>query len=635
MPSEVHIRLRATSDRVAPSGRQPEKPSEIVCPLRDAKILHDCPVPAGRWNLRLTAPPFAPVFLWNRRLEPGKGLDLRTVVLREGGSILGHLTTEDGPVDPRRARVWIRPVGERDRSDPARERTLDQQTLLGDVQPGGDVQLVGVPPGDYVIEASFPGFFNAKQAPVRVVEGRWTELEEAMVLERPVVLNVAVEPAEAPYGASWKLALYPLKGARRGRVQAEGETGPSGYWTSAPLRRGEYVLLMEDGRGNSVARREVTLASEDESLNVKIPLVYVEGEVELGERPIEATIWFGGRTGEERVETKSDEFGEFFTVLPRAGEWRVDLRSDSPPIRSRGLRVEVEPVEDLGLAEVEIHVPDTALLGTVVTERGTPPEEPARVRLLPIGPIVGVTESETDEVGELELRGMPPGEYIVSAETSDANSGPEQVEIRENQQVPLALVLHPEGVLEGRVVSSAGPVSNAQVSVYFLAGSGLGAQMVIPRQRTGSTGRFTVPKPAAAAGSRVISMAVGFAFNVTRFSDEDKVEIVLDRVAGTLELQGLEALKTSGRRSEVGLLMVNGEPVDLPRLMEWGQVHGQVVSESRVLEVPEMPPGNYALCRLTVQEALLVFDGAAIPSGDRCVNGYLAPGASLSLSLPS
>lgn len=637
-PDEIHIRLRASSERAATSGTQPPRPSEIVCSLGEGKTLQDCSVPAGDWNLRMVAPPFAPVFLWGRRTGLEEVLDLGTVELREGGSIFGHMMTESGPVDPRRARVWVRPVSSGDRSDRARERKIDQQILLGEVLRGGDLQFVGVAPGLYQIEASFPGFFNAKQGPVRVVEGRWTQLEEPMVLEPPVFLNVLVEPNEAPYDAAWKIALYPKKGSGRSKVDAQGETDPTGYWKSSPLRRGSYLLLIEDGRGNSVARREVELSSGEELLTVEIPLIYVEGTAYLGKRPIEATVWFGGRTAEERVEAVSDESGEFFAILPRDGEWRVDLRSESPPVRSRGLTVQVEPVEDLGLAEVEIHVPDTALVGKVVTERGTPPEQAAHVNLFPLGEGVGVTESETDDVGEFELRGMPVGKYMVSAETSDASSGPAQVDIQEDQQVPLSLVLRPKGALEGRVVSSAGPVPNAQVRVYFLAGSGLGAQMVIPRQQTGPGGRFRVTRPAAASGSRLITMASGYALDVTRFSnpqsDQQEVEILVDRASGSLDLQGLGELKTRGRAPEVGLLMVNEEPIDLPRIMEWARMHDEVVSESGGLEIPAMPPGHYALCWLTVQEALLVLDGAALPTGDRCADGFLAAGGNLTLSLP-
>ncbi len=592
-------------------------------------------MPAGRWNLRLTAPPFAPIFLWDRRVETAKGLDLGTVKLREGGSVLGHLTTDAGPVDRRRARVWIRPVGGGEGSDPARKREIDQQTLLGEVLRGGDLQFVGVPPGLYVLEASLPGFFDATESPVRVVEGRWTELDDPMVLESPSFLSVVVQPSEAPYGEAWKLALYPQKDGQTRRVASQGETDPSGFWKSTPLRQGSYLLVIEDGRGSSVIRRAVTLASGEDLLNVEVPQISVKGTAYLGERPIEATIWFGGRTGEERVETKSDDSGEFFVTLPRDGEWRVDLRSESPPVRSRGLTVEVEPEEGSGLAEVDIHAPDTALVGTVATELGAPPDETARVYLLPIGESVGVTASETDEVGAFELRGMPVGTYMVSAETSDASSGPAQVDIQEDQQVPLSLVLHPKGTLEGRVISSTGPVQDAQVSVYFLAGSGLGAQMVVPRQQTGPDGRFSVTRPGAATGSRVVTMASGFAFGVARFSDQRKVEITLERVSGALDLQGLGDPKTLGKRPEVGLLMINGEPVSLPQLMEWARMHGQEVSETGDLEVPGMPPGNYSLCRLPVQEALLVADGAALPTGDRCVDGFLAANGSLTLSLPT
>lgn len=52
------------------------------------------------------------------------------------------------------------------------------------------------------------------------------------------------------------------------------------------------------------------------------------GRVTLGDDPLAATLWFGGRSGVRRIRFDSDEKGRFDGWLPEEGTWPVDLVSE-------------------------------------------------------------------------------------------------------------------------------------------------------------------------------------------------------------------------------------------------------------------------------------------------------------------
>lgn len=175
----------------------------------------------------------------------------------------------------------------------------------------------------------------------------------------------------------------------------------------------------------------------------------------------------------------------------------------------------------------------------------------------------------------------------------------------------------------------------ASLRIWFLTGTGQGARMKIERRQTNGTGGFAVPLPADAVAARVVTMAPGFSLDVRRVGASEEAQIVLNRAAGRLNLLEIRQGIYVQEGSTVGLLLIDGEPIDLPRILDWARLHGGSLTEEGTLSVPWMPPGRYALCRLTMQEALLVMDGAALPAAHACVEGFLMPGGELTLVLPS
>lgn len=624
------LKMSAVSSRG--SSRGPPGVHEVRCPVKELRV-EACPAPAGRWNARVQVPGWAPRDLWRIEVEARELTDLGTLPLERGGTVFGRVSVEEGALDPETLVVELRPWID---LDPSVEGLLDEMERLGleaDLNDRGEFQVVGVPAGSFEIIARQPGFSPAKIAPVEVSGEGWTELEEALALFPLYRLTISVDPNAGPFGGPWTLRLFRSEGSQRLRQVAAGESDESGLWRSPPLATGSYELQILDALENSVHWREVVLTPGSAEEHVTLPLIYAEGKVLLGEEPVESGLWFGGSSGAERIETRSDEEGEFLVVLPRDGEWVVDVFADEPPIKVRGIEVEVEPIADLRTADVLIHLPDTRILGEVVDELGLPLRESAQLQVVPLS---GERSRErflgtrTGAGGGFEIVGLQPDVYSVEATTPDGSSDPVVVSVTERTDVSVRLTLRSRRTLKGRVVSETGPVAHALVMAYPLAGAGQRPAFTSPTTHTGTDGWFRMRVPGTASSVRLVVLAPGHALASKTVTEGSAVEIALTREQGTLVVAPNHA--GSG---EVGFVMVGGQALDLPRLETWARMNGTQPGEGLPLVVPGMPPGSYAYCRLPYEEALLVFGGSALPSAEACREGFLAAGGELNLEAPS
>lgn len=627
--NEIRVRLDQRPGLGKASSLQPSAPAEVVCPLDNQQAIQ-CSVPAGRWNARLELAPFAPYSLVDIETEPGQSLDVGTLKLKRGGTVFGEIRTEQGSVDPRRARVWLQPLVETEPTEPAERARFRERVMRGEVMPDGFFQVVGVPSGTYELKASNPGFIIASRSPIQAEAGKWTELEDPVVLESPLQLTVELMPNAELSGRPWSIELYSVDGSGRERLLADGKTDEGGFWESPPTAAGKYRVRVLDSEQNALMGREIELDRQSQNLVLEIPLVFVEGEVVLAGQPLEAVLWFGGRTGAENVEVRSSESGEFFAVLPRDGDWSVDVQAESPPVRSRGLQVEVERIDGLDVAEVRVEVPNTSILGEVVDENGLPLRTPAHVHILALNQRTGVTGTESDSRGEFEVHGMPTGRYTVVAETDAASSDLVTVQVGESLAPVVRLTLRARRTIAGRVISDSGPVQGARVLAYPLLRTGEGLTR-IETSLTAANGDFDVVIPARGELVRLVVMAPGYALATITTSERTGLSVPVGRQEGTIVLEGGGGSPPKKDRSTVSLLMINGEPLDMPRVLEWSRAHDEWPKADGSLSIPGMPPGQYALCHLPIQEAMLVIDGAALPSQEACVTGYLTSGGELSL----
>lgn len=604
---------------------------QAVCGVVERKVTA-CSVPAGTWDVRVAAADFAPIHLWSLRLEPGKVVNLGELSLRRGGSVSGRVVTEEGPADPRRVDVNLRPLVERGTLSDAEKERLERLTRSTELSAWGYFQFVGVPSGVYELEAEQAGLSSARVSPVKVEAGELVEVEDPMTLRRPHRISVSISPALDPFGEGWTVRLLREATAQQSDHVATGRTDASGFWESPPVTKGRYVIRVLNEDGSSLAWVEREIPPEPEQVDIELPLIYVEGTVVLGDEPLEAELWFGGRSGVESVETRADEDGSFLVILPHEGEWKVDVYADMPKVQARGLEVEVEPVADLRTADVVIELPDTLVTGEVVDEAGLPPRGPVRVAFTSLGEWKGILDTTTDALGRFELRGMRPGPYYLEAEAAGKQSAPEPVRVAEDAVRFVRLTLQEELSMAGRVVSSSGPVAGALVLLYPFTGSGrLGTTSVVTAH-SGVDGSFRMKVPGSSQQALVMVLAPGYSFHLVRVSKGGTGRYVLARGGGTLRLP--PPADPGGSGEKVDLVMVNGLPVATQQLAQWAGMNGVGSQTTGRLSVPAMPSGDYARCRLTVEEVLAVLSGVALPASEACTQGLLIPGGELTLGAP-
>jgi hypothetical protein len=106
----------------------------------------------------------------------------------------------------------------------------------------------------------------------------------------------------------------------------------------------------------------------------------------------------------------------------------------------------------------------------------------------------------------------------------------------------------------------------------------------------------------------------------------DTIEINLPTGGGTVVLP--KAINS--------LLVVNGEPTPVGVLTQWSFMQGARTFDTpgEAYTIPGMPAGQYVYCDLSFEETNLVLAGMALPRSDRCTEGYLPEGGTLTLDAP-
>src|SRR6185436_4006934 len=151
----------------------------------------------------------------------------------------------------------------------------------------------------------------------------------------------------------------------------EGNVETDGNLVVASQSPGRYRIGILDSLGNRLAASEVTLDGPGvPPQRIVVRLVTLEGTLRLGQEPLAASLWFGGRSGAIRVRLESDEEGRFHGILPREGDWSLDVESSQPRLRTRA-RIDVL-ANRAGKATADIVLPDTRVFGTVVDTKGKP-----------------------------------------------------------------------------------------------------------------------------------------------------------------------------------------------------------------------------------------------------------------------
>jgi len=536
-----------------------------------------------------------------------------------GASLAGWVVTEDREPLPEELEVRLAPRsiagGDTRVTDGMRELALTLQ-----VGEDGFFQFGGIAPGDYVLLVEAPGYATASLAPVEIREASETLLDQPVVLHPPIDLVLEIDPPLDFQRRPWLVSALRASddtGAFDRRPFHDGAVGEDGRLELPDQTPGLFSLAIRDAEGNVYWRdsfwRVETVA--DAVRRIELPLVVVRGKVTLGNKPLPAVLWFGGRMGPRRIAVEADDDGLFEGLLPEEGNWWVDVVSTDQDVK-RSLWVEVDPDSE-GVAEIEIRLPDTEVHGLVLGPNETPE---AGAQLVIDDSQGGSVTASADEVGRFRVRGLPPGQLGLVATgraNPSASTGAVAAQVQEGATTgPIVLRLIDTRTIEGLVLSGGFPVPGAVVRAMPGSG-GLGAQA-----RTDVAGRFALDLRADATLVHLEVAPPRGGLTAARVDVSGPEEIVLD--AGT-DPGSLRVLLPEGEQPPTAELRLFQDEIQVSgsTLFEWMLGHGApvLVRETRDFTLPRMAPGAYRLC-------------FGEPAGDvPCTSGYLVPGGTLELSL--
>lgn len=626
LPTELAVKIRAA--RIP--NRKPDVPEVLVqCPLGKMGEL-SCELPATLLDLTIQAEGFVPHNRWAVRLERDKALPLGRLVLKKGASVSGWVQVEEGAIDASGAEAHLFPLQAPGPDGSLAER-LRSSALEVPLDERGFFQFAGVAPGAYVIEVTQPGFAPARVSPIEVWPGSETSLTQPLTLRRPLRIELAISPETDWLGKPWQVEMF--RASDLGGISApvhQGAAREDGRLIFEGQTPGTFRIVVSDSLGNPLySDVDVQIRDAGEARReIEIDLVTLRGEILLGEEPLSATLYFGGRHAALGSRMEAGQDGEFHGVLPREGTWLVEIESPAHALSTHA-RVEVQARSDRR-ARLTIRLPDTRIFGKVVEESGRPAEASV---LAESGD--GFVEVGTREDGSFEIVALPAGPVRLLAEKGSKEgrlvSDSTVAVLGEGSEVgPVELRLRKNKLVRGRVQSARGPVPGAVLEVFPLRPALPGGASV----RTDLQGGFEARVPDATETIVAIVSPPGNGLKAFEMPVDGR-PVVLDvaREAGTLEIT-VGISEEEGRAQGLQMVVVqNGLHLPWNLLLHWAQGHGERLRISEGLRIPNLAPGEYRAC--AVSRAELVRQGPDGPNslGGRCASGYLEAGGTLRLDV--
>lgn len=599
-----------------PPGRGDGMPKGTMsCPVREDHWR--CALPRGRFDLRFTVEGWAPLYQWDVAVPPPELKDVARLDFTAGASVVGWVEPEPGAATPRECTVTLTPAGPGAVRDAVVERRAERASLSTRASPRGFFQFPGVPPGRYGFEARAEGFAPSRIAPVEVGDGLELQLPEHVVLRRPVDVEVVVAPPLTPLGHAWQVELSGLPPATEAY---KGPATPSGSWRQKGVVPGRYMVRVGAGEEGYWSSQEVDVAADARRVEIQMRVVSVTGKVVRGDDVVPgAVLWFGGRSGARSLRLGADDEGRFEGFLPEPGAWRLQVSLDGNTITLD----DIDVPEPSGTPSVEltVEIPDTALRGEVVDERGQPVAG-AEIRAVSLfasavtgGGVRSPASARSDDAGVFHLLGLPPGDLSVRAEEGKRASDWVAARLDEGGATPrVRLTLRDPGSWRGHVVAPSGPVGGARVIALPQLDGRTPAGMA--HTTSAPDGSFDLALPGAVVEVTLVVTTPLGALRVQRVTGPpaNGVVVFVDPFGGRLTLdwngQGGPAQPLLGCADAlvpVGLLaLATGTPLD----------RGQLVLENA-------GPGPYRLCM-----------GHPRLASAACVEGRLDPSGDLHLVLP-
>ncbi len=601
---------------------------------RTARFL--CRLPATDLDLSFQPSDYAPEYRRAVRIASGKRLDLGELALRKGGSVVGWVEALGGKIEKDRCHARLIPATGPGGAALVRE-SVESAGRDFVVPPDGAFVFTGLSPGVYRLEVDHPGYARGRAAPISVFAGRETLLRESLKLQRPVPVEIDIVPPRDGFGRPWRVQLSGGPGADRPSKTGfvlNAETDSEGRAKTPNVEPGDYWLSVLDSFGGShLSDPTFRIDGPGDFVHeVRIEIWTIEGTVRLGEQPLSAKLYFGGRHGNQRAEFWANREGEFQGVLPRLGDWSVDIEAEQPPFRV-SYPAKVVP-DGEGRGRVEIRLPDTRLTGRVVDEKGSP----VGGAYVAVSTEKGLSDLPADDQGAFELRGLSAGRVVLAATSGrgaeQRTSDEASVVLAEGESSPpVTLVLRDGEIWQGRVESPFGPVAGATVSVVALP-PGPPAR---GKAQSDITGAFSIRLPKTVEGAYAVLAAPGFGLKAQRFARAG-ASLKLAPESGTLILPAPEkSLETAPDGPPLAAeLFQDGFPLSRQVLYEWAILHGGRGAPGQVLQrLPELAPGRYRFCVGSAPPVAGLGPEAWAATYARCTEGNLPAGGTLKLTPPT
>jgi hypothetical protein len=443
----------------------------------------NCSVPSlVRFDLKLKAEGFAPLYLWDVGPLGREGATMPVAELRSGASLAGWLEDSEGsPVES--ARVTVTTRGSRDET---------RRVTEGRSNARGFFQLTGLPAGDFTLRAESDGRSRV-QAPFSVDDGEELVWPRALVHENLASLSVRLEPPVQEDGRRWRVTLaaaeerYGDAQPRRGAASTEGELRAQG------LDTGLYRLTIDDGEGSVVRELMVELnEGVEEELLLDVSRVQVLGRVMMGALPVSTSLRFSNRDG-RTVQAASDENGWFRAFFPTRGTWTPRVVGDG----LKETRLKSIQVPEGDTPSILIELPHGRIHGRVVTEDGE--SVVAAVHLLQTGQLKAQQVTEGD--GRFEFFAIPEGSYVLQAESEKGTTPrPVPVEAREGEDVEVRLEIQSHTTLLGTVTTARGAAASGAIVRVSIDGGMQWFDLTADVR-----GQFALPLP---AGVRSVALII-------------------------------------------------------------------------------------------------------------------------------
>lgn len=539
-----------------------------------------CLVPLGRYDLRFLSKGCAPEHRFDQSIANEEVRVEDPLRFVAGASLSGSVTAARGVKIPLES-IKVRLVPD-----------AKSDAVVTKANARGFFQFKGLAPGSYTLIAR-KGEFTARNRGVNVRASAVAELKTPLLLDRPKRLTIMVTPARDSEQSSWRVRVLSVDDTQHAEIISESPVGGSGETTQS-VHAGTYdVELLRDG-GELWSSRQVTIDDQDFVLAIDAFGQRIEGRVTLGDRPIAATLTFGGEHG---VVVHANDDGRYSGDIPPGESERTILVQASTPTIKRTLRATPKRSES-GALTLDITLPATTLIGHVISEARTPAPETVVTTSRD-----GVFEQVfTESDGSFQIAGFEPGTYKITADGIDGQSEPVSVTLEKNETNEVELVLRRYIRTRGRMSINDMPVIDAQI--YALPRDGWSP--TVPTARTDERGHFSLQLPPGTTTYDIFASHPAFEIVLGRVIHDPKkiVTISVHQTSGTLIVEGAAA-------EDLLLKHAGGDY----RLAWAARQAGGEVESSRVT-MPRLQPGEYTVCDAKT---------------NHCASGYVPPNGTSTL----